>query len=70
MVVVDEYSRFVKVQTVFSTSAGAFIPKLDKIFGTLGIPKLLRTDYAYDPPFTSHSFKVFASKFLLLEIQP
>ena len=55
MVVIDEYSRFVEVETVSSTSAAAVIPKLDKIFATHGIPELLKTDNG--PPFTSHAFK-------------
>ena len=58
MVVIDEYSRFVKVETVSSSSAAAVIPKLDKIFATHGIPELLKTDNG--PPFTSHAFKTFA----------
>ena len=59
MVVIDEYSRFVEVETVSSsTSAAAVIPKLDKIFATHGIPELLKTDNG--PPFTSHAFKTFA----------
>ncbi|CAB4033532.1 PREDICTED: uncharacterized protein K02A2.6-like [Paramuricea clavata] len=58
MVVIDEYSRFVEVEIVSSTSAAAAIPKLDKIFATHGIPDLLKTDNG--PPFTSHAFKVFA----------
>ena len=58
MVVIDEYSRFVEVETVSSTAATAVIPKLDKIFATHGIPELLKTDNG--PPFTSYSFKTFA----------
>ena len=58
MVVIDEYSRFVEVETVSSTSAVAVIPKLDKIFATHGIPELLKTDNG--PPFTSHAFNTFA----------
>ena len=58
MVVTDEYSRFVEVETVSSTAAAAVIPKLDKIFATHGIPELLKTDNG--PPFTSYSFKAFA----------
>ena len=60
MVVIDEYSRFVEVEIVSSTSAAAAIPKLDKMFATHGIPDLLKTDNG--PPFTSHAFKVFATE--------
>ncbi|CAB3992629.1 Retrovirus-related Pol poly from transposon [Paramuricea clavata] len=60
MVVIDEYSRFVEVEIVSSTSAAAAIPKLDKIFATHGIPDLLKTDNG--PPFTNHAFKVFATE--------
>ena len=60
IVVIDQYSRSVEVETVLSSSAGAVIPKLDKIFATHGIPELLKTDNG--PPFTSHSFEVFAKE--------
>ena len=58
MVVIDEHLRFVEVEAVSSTSAATVIPKLDRLFATHGIPELLKTDNG--PPFTSHSFKVFA----------
>ena len=36
--VIDTYSRFPEVEIVKSPAAGSIIPKLDRIFGTHGIP--------------------------------
>ena len=58
LVVVDEHSRFPEVEIVHSTSARAAIPKLDKIFATHGIPKVVKTDNG--PPFNSEDFSMFA----------
>lgn len=49
MVVVDECTRYPVVVDVFSTSAQAVIPELQKIFGIFGLPKVLKSDNG--PPF-------------------
>ena len=41
IVVIDEYSRYLEVEILTSTSAKATIPKLDAIFSRQGIPKIL-----------------------------
>ena len=56
-VVIDAYSRFPEVEIVHSTSAKATIPKLDRIFSTHGIPRVVRSDNG--PPFTSEELKVY-----------
>ena len=38
MVVIDEFSRFLEVELLTSTSAKAVIPKLDAIFARQGVP--------------------------------
>ena len=57
--VIDEYSRWVEVEIVTSTSAGCTIPKLDKIFATYGIPQRMTTDNG--PPFSGNDVKEFAN---------
>ncbi|KAK0148838.1 hypothetical protein N1851_010749 [Merluccius polli] len=59
LVVIDEYSRYPEVEILQSTSARATIPKLDKIFSTLGIPLEVKTDNG--PPFQSSEFANFAT---------
>ncbi|XP_051992411.1 uncharacterized protein K02A2.6-like [Xyrauchen texanus] len=59
LVVIDEYSRYPEVEILQSTSARATIPKLDKIFSTLGIPLEVKTDNG--PPFQSSEFADFAT---------
>uniref|UniRef100_A0AAY5KA75 Gypsy retrotransposon integrase-like protein 1 n=1 Tax=Esox lucius TaxID=8010 RepID=A0AAY5KA75_ESOLU len=59
LVVVDDHSRYPEVQIVKSTAATAVIHKLDKIFSTFGIPKIVKTDNG--PPFNSHCFADFSS---------
>ena len=54
-VIIDAYSRFPEVEIVHSTSAKAFIPKMDRIFSTHGIPDTLRSDNG--PPFTSNEIR-------------
>ena len=56
-VVIDVYSRFPEVEIVHSTSAKATIPKLDRIFSTHEIPRVVRSDNG--PPFTSEELKVY-----------
>ena len=58
LVVIDEYSRYPEVEILQSTSARATIPKLDKIFSTLGIPVQVKTDNG--PPFQGSEFADFA----------
>ena len=55
LVVTDEYSRYVVVDIVESTSSRTVIPKLDKIFAEFGIPDSLKTDNG--PPFNGHELK-------------
>lgn len=59
LVVIDEYSRYPEVEIMQSTSTRATIPKLDKIFSTLGIPLEVKTDNG--PPFQSSEFADFAT---------
>lgn len=58
LVVTDEYSRYVIVEEVASTSATCLIPKLDKIFAEFGVPEMLKTDNG--PPFFSYEFRRYA----------
>ena len=57
LVVIDAYSRFPEVEIVHSTSARGTIDKLERIFGTHGIPNVLKSDNG--PPFSSGEFKAF-----------
>ena len=59
LAVMDDYSRFPKIEIVHSTSARTVIPKLDRIFLSMGIPDVVRSDNG--PPFNSAEFKDFAS---------
>lgn len=59
LVVTDEYSRYVIVDILESTSARSVIPHLDKIFAEFGIPHSLKTDNG--PPFNSFDFATYAS---------
>jgi len=58
LVVLDDFSRYPEVEITTSTSAGATIPKLDRIFSTHGIPEVVRSDNG--PPFQSIEFANFA----------
>ena len=58
LVILDDYSRFLVVEVVRSTSAKTVIPKLDTVFANFGIPRIVRTDNG--PPFNSHDFTEFA----------
>ena len=44
LIVIDDYSRFPKVEVIHFTSAKAVIPKLDCIFATYGIPQEVKSD--------------------------
>ena len=57
LVVIDAYSRFPEVEIVSSTSAKSTILKLERIFATHGIPKVLKSDNG--PPFQSHEFRLY-----------
>ncbi|KAL5011217.1 hypothetical protein ScPMuIL_011701 [Solemya velum] len=59
LVVTDEYSRYVIVDILESTSARSVIPHLDKIFAEFGIPHSLKTENG--PPFNSFDFATYAS---------
>lgn len=58
MVVIDEYSRFPVVEHLTSLTSKTVIPLLDKIFSTMGIPTVLKSDNG--PPFNSEEFRKFA----------
>ena len=57
LVVMDEYSRYVVVDTVKSTSARAVIPKLDRIFAEFGCPRVIKTDNG--PPFNGFELSAY-----------
>ena len=57
LVTIDAYSRFPEVDIVRSTAPKGTISKLQRIFSTHGIPKIVRSDNG--PPFTSHEFKIY-----------
>ena len=57
LVVIDAYSRFSEVEIVHSTAGKGTINKLDRIFATHGIPKVLKSDNG--PPFSSEEFKAY-----------
>lgn len=61
LVTVCKQSRWAEVEFVTSTSARAVIPKMDKTFGSLGIPVSVSSDNG--PPFNSQDFRDF-SKYL------
>ncbi len=51
LVLIDQYSRFVIVEEVFSKSTMAVIPVLHKVWSTFGEPTDLKSDNG--PPFKS-----------------
>ena len=55
--IIDTYSRFPEVEIVKSTAAGSIIPKLDRIFGTHGIPVKFICDNG--PPFNGIEIKTY-----------
>ena len=57
IVIQDDYSRFPVVINTFSLKSEVIEPKLEAVFGTFGIPKILRSDNG--PPFQSSSFGNF-----------
>ena len=58
LIVVDDYSRYLVVELVSTTSAAAVIPRLDKILPMFGIPEECRSDNG--PPFQSREFAEYA----------
>ena len=58
LTIADEYSRWVEVEYVTSTSAKCTIPKLDKVFTTYGIPFNIKPDNG--PSFRGVEMKQFA----------
>jgi len=56
-VVIDAYSRYPEVEIVHSTSAKSTIAKMDRIFATHGIPRVVRSDNG--PPFSGEEIKQF-----------
>ena len=57
LVTIDAYSHFSEVEIVQSTTAKGTIYKLDRIFATNGIPKILKSDNG--PPFFENEFKAY-----------
>ena len=60
LVIVDEYSRYPKLEIVTSTSMSAILPKLEKIFAIHRIPDLVKSGNG--PPFDSHAFEDYAKE--------
>ena len=60
LVVIDDFSCFLVVNIVHSTSANAVIPSLDCIMSEFGVVRVLKTDNG--PPFQSEAFKGFAAE--------
>ena len=60
LVVIDAYSRFPEVEIMHSTAGKGTIAKLDRIFSTHGIPKVLKSDNG--PPFFSEEFKAYVQE--------
>lgn len=60
LVMICEFSRFPEVVVVNSTSAETVIPQMDRVFSTLGIPRIVKSDNG--PPFNSHQFAQFAKE--------
>ena len=58
IVVIDDYTRYVEIDFIHSTSAQAVIPKLDRIFSAFSIPEIVRTDNG--PPFNGSQFANYA----------
>ena len=58
LLVMDDYSRYLAIEILMSTSTRATIPRLDKIFAEYGIPEELKSDNG--SPFQSQEFPDFA----------
>lgn len=57
LVTIDAYSRFPEDEIVHSTAAKGTVSKLDRIFATHGIPRVLKSDNG--PPFFGDEFKAY-----------
>lgn len=57
LVVIEAYSRFLEVEIIHSTSAQATTPKLDRIFATHGISRMIKGDDG--PPLDSKELSEF-----------
>jgi transposase InsO family protein len=57
LVIIDAYSGISRGGNCKSTSAKSTILKLERIFATHGIPKVLKSDNG--PPFQSHEFSLY-----------
>ena len=60
LVVIDEYSLFPELEIVRSTNGKTVIPKLNRIFSTFGIPRVVKTDNG--SPFQGHCFRDFSNE--------
>ena len=60
LVMMDDYSRFPKVESLRSTSEKSVLRKLGCIFSTFGIPKVVKTDNG--PPFNGIKFTEYAKQ--------
>jgi transposase InsO family protein len=58
MVIIDDYSRYVIVESVPSLTAKDIIPVLDKVLSQFGVPDVIKWDNG--PPFNSSAFTDFA----------
>ena len=58
LLVVDDYSRFLFIEPVSSTSTSAVILKLDQLFSTFGAPCVVKSDNGL--PFNGEQFTKFA----------
>ena len=59
-VIIDAYSRYPEVEIVHSTSVKSTIARMDKVFATHGIPRVIRSDNG--PPFFGEEVKLFMSE--------
>ena len=57
LVAIDACTRFPEVEIINSTAAKGTIIKLDKMFSTYGIPRVVKSDNG--PPFFGAEFKAF-----------
>ncbi|GFR82381.1 Pol polyprotein [Elysia marginata] len=60
LIMMDDYSRFPEVETLYSTSAKAVIPKVNQIFARFGTPIVLKSDNG--SPLNGIKFAAFSKK--------
>ena len=58
LVIIDDYSRFLVIELVRSTSANTVIPVLDKVLSTFSTPDILKSDNG--APFNTGQFHQYA----------